>query len=85
MKARRLMSNTGLPAPMGDHQRRLTDPCGRLALSSDRGGIERTHQCAGVLLQNVTVDILDSVKATENPDQLHPTSRLCSSVRSVER
>src|SRR5215475_1625347 len=34
---------------------------GYLALSCDRGGIERTHQCAGVLLQNVTVDILDSV------------------------
>ena len=32
-----------------------------LAFSCDCGGVERTHQCAGVLLQNVTVDILDRV------------------------
>jgi hypothetical protein len=41
--------------------RATTFESAHLAFSCDCGGVERTHQCAGVLLQNVTVDILDRV------------------------
>ena len=41
--------------------RATTFESAHLAFGCDCGGVECTHQCAGVLLQNVTVDILDRV------------------------
>src|SRR5215831_16399943 len=59
----------------GIRRSRRTQITQYLALSCDRRGVERTHQCAGVLLQNVTVDILDSVTGPMIAGIVRATSR----------